>query len=90
MTAAFEGLDIKKSRVHEFTKDECNLSLKVARLHPGPRNDENFLEKRLKWVQDWMNTDMDFTKNCVFIDESGFDINMRRSRAWSRKGTEAI
>lgn len=33
---------------------------------------------------------MDFTKNCVFIDESGFDINMRRSRAWSRKGTEAI
>lgn len=40
LTAAFEGLDIKKSRVLEFMKDECNLSLKVATLHPGPRNDE--------------------------------------------------
>lgn len=37
-----------------------------------------------------MDTDIDFTKNCVFIDESDFDINMRRSRAWSRKDTEAI
>lgn len=90
MTAAFEGLGIKKSRVHEFMKDECNLSLKAATLHLGPRNDEKKLEKRSKWAEAWMNTDMDFTKSCIFIDESGFDISMRHSRAWSRKGTEAI
>ncbi|KAG2206692.1 hypothetical protein INT47_003634 [Mucor saturninus] len=59
LTAAFGGLDIKKSRVHEYMKDECNFSLKIATLHPGPRNDEKSLEKRL-------------------------------SRAWSRKGTEAV
>lgn len=53
LTAAFEGLNIKKSRVHEFMKDKCNLSLKVTTLHPGPRNDEKNLEKRLKWAQTW-------------------------------------
>ncbi|KAI8050108.1 hypothetical protein BDF21DRAFT_404598 [Thamnidium elegans] len=37
LTTAFEGLDIKKSRVHEFMKDEFNLFLKVATLYPGPR-----------------------------------------------------
>ncbi|KAI7904271.1 uncharacterized protein BX663DRAFT_417824, partial [Cokeromyces recurvatus] len=34
LTTAFEGLDIKKSRVNEFMKDECNLSLKVVTLYP--------------------------------------------------------
>ncbi|KAI9249369.1 hypothetical protein EDC94DRAFT_589198 [Helicostylum pulchrum] len=33
-TAAFKGLDIKKSRVHEFMKEEYNISLKVATSHP--------------------------------------------------------
>ena len=28
-------------------------------------------------------------ENCVFLDETGFDINMRRTRAWSKRGTEA-
>ncbi|KAI8096113.1 hypothetical protein BDF21DRAFT_324269, partial [Thamnidium elegans] len=86
LTEAFERLGIKKSRIHKFMKDEWNLSLKIATLHLGPRNDEKNLEKRSKWVEAWMNTDMDFTKNCIFIDESGFDISMRHSRAWSRKG----
>jgi hypothetical protein len=31
-----------------------------------------------------------YMQNCVFIDESGFDINMHRSRAWSQRGTQAI
>jgi hypothetical protein len=33
---------------------------------------------------------MNFLTNCVFLDESAFDINMRRFRAWSEKGTRAI
>lgn len=30
-----------------------------------------------------------YVQNCVFLDESGFDINMRRPRAWSKRGTQA-
>jgi hypothetical protein len=39
---------------------------------------------------EWMNTDMDFLKSCVFIDESGFHINMKKTNAWSAKGTTPI
>jgi hypothetical protein len=33
---------------------------------------------------------MDYLSNCIFVDESGFDINMRRSCGWSKRGTEAV
>ncbi|CEG68996.1 hypothetical protein RMATCC62417_05148 [Rhizopus microsporus] len=35
-------------------------------------------------------TDMDFTRNCVFLDESAFHINLKRGMAWPRKGTPAV
>ncbi|KAG0767881.1 hypothetical protein G6F18_003787 [Rhizopus arrhizus] len=35
-------------------------------------------------------TDLDFTRNCVFLDESAFHINLKRSMAWSKKGTAAV
>ncbi|KAI8643970.1 hypothetical protein BD408DRAFT_413860, partial [Parasitella parasitica] len=43
LTRSFEGLEIKKSRVAEFMKEECNLSIKVA------RNSKTTLEARAKW-----------------------------------------
>ncbi|KAG1139252.1 hypothetical protein G6F37_002428 [Rhizopus arrhizus] len=33
---------------------------------------------------------MDFTRNCVFLDESAFRINLKRSMARSKKGTPAV
>ncbi|CEP18938.1 hypothetical protein [Parasitella parasitica] len=33
---------------------------------------------------------MDYLNNCVFENKSGFDINMRRSRGWSPRGSQAI
>jgi hypothetical protein len=33
---------------------------------------------------------MRFLKNCVFIDESGFHINMNRSDVWPRKGETPV
>jgi hypothetical protein len=33
---------------------------------------------------------MDYISNCVFVDESGFNINMRPPSAWSTVGTPAI
>lgn len=38
----------------------------------------------------WKDTDLDYTKNCVFIEESGFHINMRNDWARSAIGTSAI
>ncbi|ORZ06280.1 hypothetical protein BCR42DRAFT_496423 [Absidia repens] len=90
LTKQFEGLVIKKTVVHEFMKNECNLSLKKAHFHPLARNSIATIEKRYEWVLKWMNTDMDFTTNCVFIDEAVFNINQRRTFAWAEKGDTPI
>ena len=71
-------------------RSECNLSLKKADFHSIQRNSPAKMEERHDWVRKWENTDMNFLTNCVFLDESAFDINMKRSRAWSKKGTRAI
>ncbi|KAI7846699.1 hypothetical protein BDC45DRAFT_542629 [Circinella umbellata] len=90
LTAKFADLDIKKSRVAEFMKEECNLSIKVVSRHPVARNKEENLQKRADWVEKWVQNGMDYLKNCIFVDESGFDINMRRSRGWSPRSSKSI
>jgi transposase len=49
-TSKFAGLEIKKSRVHEFMRDECNLSLKRATRWPEARANEDNVQKRYEWV----------------------------------------
>jgi hypothetical protein len=48
------------------------------------------LEARAAWVKEWTEKGINFLNNCVFIDELGFNINMRRSRGWPAKGSTAI
>lgn len=33
---------------------------------------------------------MNYLENCVFVDESGFNINMRPPSGWSLKGKPAV
>jgi hypothetical protein len=41
-------------------------------------------------LKEWMATsDMDFCKNCVFIDEADFNLHMQRNYGRSRKGSPA-
>ncbi|KAI8360726.1 hypothetical protein EDC96DRAFT_566064 [Choanephora cucurbitarum] len=71
---SFEGLTIKKTRVAEFMKNELP---KLSRL-------------RAAWVAEWIAKGIDYHNNCIFVDESGFNVNMTRGRAWSKKGEPAI
>ncbi|KAG1135159.1 hypothetical protein G6F37_012923 [Rhizopus arrhizus] len=86
----FTELKVSKTALFDFVKQHCNLSLKKARLQLIDRNSEEKIQERLDWVRKWEKTDMDFTRNCVFLDESAFHINLKRSMAWSRKGTPAV
>ena len=81
---------MSKTTLFDFVKQHCNLSLKKARLQPIDRNSEEKIQERLDWVHKWEKTDLDFTRNCVFLDESAFHINLKRSMAWSKKGTPAV
>lgn len=46
LTEIFQGLQIKKSIVAEFMKDECNLTVKRISRHLFARNSEAQLEER--------------------------------------------
>ncbi|KAG1137624.1 hypothetical protein G6F37_011072 [Rhizopus arrhizus] len=86
----FTELKVSKSTLFDFIKEHRNLSLKKARFQPINRNSEEKIQERLDWIRKWKKTDIDFTRNCVFLDESAFHINLKRSMAWSRKGTPAV
>lgn len=62
-------------------KDECNLSIKVISRHPTARNSPVVIEKWAVWVKEWLEKGMIYLQSYVFLDESGFDINMTRERA---------
>ncbi|KAG1177328.1 hypothetical protein G6F70_006361 [Rhizopus microsporus] len=86
----FTELRVSKSTLFDFVKEHCNLSLKKARFQPIDRNSEEKIQERLYWISKWENTDMDFARNRVFLDKSAFHINLKRSMAWSKKGTPAV
>ncbi|KAL7334684.1 hypothetical protein PS15p_200275 [Mucor circinelloides] len=67
-------------------------SFEAITRHPVARNSERTLQLRKEFVQEWVEQKgMLYMQNCVFFDESGFDINMRRTRGWSKKqGTQAV
>ncbi|KAG0906821.1 hypothetical protein G6F57_010311 [Rhizopus arrhizus] len=90
LTKSFENFSLKETSARNFMKTECNLSFKRATLRSSERNSEDKLRQRFEWVERWTSTDMDYLFNCVFVDESGFDINIRPPSAWSTVGTPAI
>lgn len=90
LNAQFLGLDIHQSALLTFLYEKCHLSLKRAHFHSVERYSPEKIEERYSWVKQWQETDMDFTSNCVFIDEAAFHINMKRNYAWSGKGKRAV
>ena len=86
----FEGLKVSKAAVHRFMTNKCALSFKKAYFYSTERNSPEKIQERYEWVVRWSNTDLDFENNCVFLDESAFHINLKRTMAWSKKGERAI
>jgi len=90
LTASFSVLTISKTALYNFVTNKCKISLKRAHFHSADRNSPEKIKARKEWVEKWMNTDMDYMSNCVFIDGAAFHINMKRSAAWSKVGTRAV
>lgn len=80
-TSRFTDLEISRSSLHKFITTKCNISLKRAHFQPEERNGETKIEARFQWVTEILKTDINYLSNCVFIDESSFNVNMKRSMA---------
>ena len=90
LTTQFTDLKISKTALYNFATEKCSISFKKAHFHSVERNSPEKIEERFLWVKRYMDTDLDYKTNCIFIDESAFHINLKRNFAWSRKGTRAI
>jgi transposase len=90
LTEQFEGFTISKSQLNNHLRNTMLITIKKPLFEPEIRNSPENMETRFEWFMKWKDFNLDFTKNCVFIDEAGFHINMRNNWARSKKGSPAI
>ncbi|KAG1441614.1 hypothetical protein G6F56_011398 [Rhizopus delemar] len=85
----FEGFSISNSQLNHHLKNDLCLTMKKATLEAEARNSPENLQERFDWFMKWKDSDLDFIRNCVFIDEAGYHVNMRFNYAGSAAGTRA-
>lgn len=90
LTEQFEGFTISKSQMNNHLRNTMLITIKKPYFEPEVRNSVENLQTRFEWFMKWKDSDMDFTKNCIFIDEAGFHINMRLNWARSKSGKKAV
>ncbi|KAL9538562.1 hypothetical protein MBANPS3_010839 [Mucor bainieri] len=78
----------RQDTVDALTAAFEGFSLKETQV--AAKNSPDTLLRRKECVEKWSQTDMNYLSNCVFVDESALDMNMRPSTARSAKGTPAI
>ena len=87
---AFQGLSISISALHRHLVQKCKVTLKKLEKLPAARNTDRVIKLRKEKVEEWETMQhLDFTKNCVFIDEAGFNMHTQRNYGRSPKGTPA-
>lgn len=89
VTWQFEDSKISKSQMNHHLRNSMLVTVKRLTINPKVKNSDSTLQKRYDWFMDWKDSDMHFTKNCVFIDEAVFHINMRDNWARLAVGTPA-
>jgi transposase len=88
--AQFPGISISVSAIHKHLVRHCSLTLKKLEKLPEARNADRTINLRHEIVSEWIqDPNMGFEKNCVFIDEAGFNMHLRRNFGRSKKGTPA-
>lgn len=89
LTSQFEDFKISKSQMNHHLRNNMLISIKKPTFDPKVRNSEDNLQTRYEWFMKWKDSNLDYTNNCVFIDEAGFNINMRNNWVRSVVGTPA-
>ena len=86
---AFTNVRAKATTIYNFVTKVCKLSLKRISKWALRRSLEELKKQRLEWAEKYKDK-LDFSQNCIFIDEAGFNISMRREYGWSAVGEKAV
>lgn len=86
----FPALSIDISSLHRHLVRHCSLTLKRLNKLLAARNARRTIETRIARINEWRaDLEMDYAINCVFVDEAGFNMHLRRNLGRSIKGTPA-
>jgi transposase len=85
---ALPRLSISISALHRQLVQKCRLTLKKLQKLPAARNSDRMLMLRRERIEEW-EAFQSYDKNCVSIDEAGFNLHTQRNYGRSRKGTPA-
>lgn len=92
LSRKFPGeITMSRSAFYRFVREYCALTIKKLNKFPEYRTLDETIKKRKEAVDSWLkDKNMDFEKNCVFVDESGFNLYISRGKGWSVKGEPSI
>ncbi|CEP16413.1 hypothetical protein [Parasitella parasitica] len=90
LNTSFGNLAISKRTLYRYMADLWLFSLKRIRLEPEDRNSPEKIQQRKEWVIAAQVVGVDYLKNSVFIDEAGFNANLRRTQGWAPIGETPI
>ncbi|KAI5953758.1 hypothetical protein KGF57_003967 [Candida theae] len=80
LRSTFEGVKASVSTIYNFLTKVCKFSLKRLSKWAMRRDSPELKQQRLEWALENKGK-IDLEKNCVFIDEAGFNISATPSRA---------
>ena len=73
---------ISVSALHRHLVQKCRVTLKKLEKLPAASNADRVINLRKEKVEQWeAMQDLDFAHNCVFIDESGFNLHIQETLA---------
>lgn len=90
MDQLMKQLNISKRTLYRYMADLWLFSLKRVRTEPEGRNSPAKIQQRKEWVIATQEMGVDYMANCVFIDEAGFNANLRRAQGWAPIGETPI
>lgn len=90
LSKEFMGFSISKTQLNHHLRNNILVTVKKPTFELEARSSADNLETRYEWFMKWKDSDVDFTKNCIFIDETGFHINLRNNWARADTGIPAI
>ncbi|ODV78106.1 uncharacterized protein CANTADRAFT_7565 [Suhomyces tanzawaensis NRRL Y-17324] len=82
----FDKMQVSKSTLHRFAKEECALTFKFVR----PERTSDKTEQRFEFVKQIQENEVNFMENCVIFDEAVFHINIKLFGAWAPKENKSV
>lgn len=64
----------------EVPASRSHPSLKRAKIFREERDSDKTIEKRRLYIEKYKESHVDYQKNCVFIDETGFNLHIMRNQ----------